>query len=96
MRLKFEGLWRHPDFMKLWSGQAISEFGSQITFLALPLTGVLVLNASPTEIGILTAVQFAPFLFLSLFAGVWVDRWPRPGLTKPKGYSNHHNILCVS
>ncbi len=77
MRPKFSGLWRHPDFMKLWAGETISVFGSQITFLALPLTGVLVLNASPTEMGILAAVEFAPFLFLSLFAGVWVDRLRR-------------------
>jgi hypothetical protein len=40
-------LWRHPDFMKLWSGQTVSQFGSMITRNALPLIGVLVLRASP-------------------------------------------------
>src|SRR5689334_4573513 len=77
MRLKFVGLWRHADFMKLWSGETISLFGSQVTALALPLTAVLVLKASPAEMGILGAVEFAPFLLLSLFAGVWVDRLRR-------------------
>lgn len=77
MRLRFDGLWRHPDFMRLWAGETLSLFGSQITFLALPLTAVGVLNASPIEMGILGAVEFAPFLLLSLFAGVWVDRLRR-------------------
>ena len=77
MARRLTGLWRQPDFLKLWTGETISQFGSQITFLALPLTAVLMLNATPAEMGILGAVEFAPFLFLSLFAGVWVDRLPR-------------------
>jgi MFS family permease len=77
MRPKFTGLWQHPDFLKLWSGETISQFGSQITFLALPLTAVIALNATPAEMGFLTAIEFAPFLILSLFAGVWVDRLRR-------------------
>ena len=75
-------LWRHSDFLKLWTGESISLFGSQITFLALPLTAVTVLNATPFEMGVLGAVEFAPFLLLSLVAGVWADRLPRrPGHT---------------
>ena len=70
-------LWRHPDFLKLWTGESISLIGSQITFLALPLTAVTVLQAKPLEMGILGAVEFAPFLLLSLIAGVWADRLPR-------------------
>ncbi len=77
MSSKISSLWRHPDFMKLWGGETISLFGSQITFLALPLTAVLVLKASPVQMGILGAVEFAPFLLLSLFAGVWADRLRR-------------------
>lgn len=77
MRSMSAGLWRQPDFLKLWAGETISVFGSQITLLALPLTAVLVLGASPAEMGILSAVEFAPFLVLSLFVGVWVDRLPR-------------------
>lgn len=75
------GLWRHGNFMKLWTGQTVSLFGSGITQLALPLTAVVTLHASPVQMGFLNAAQGAPFLALSLFAGVWVDRSsPRPTL----------------
>ncbi len=63
--------------MKLWAGHTISRFGSEISQLAIPLTAALVLNASPAQMGLLGAFEFAPFLLLSLFAGVWVDRLPR-------------------
>src|ERR1700692_2544300 len=75
--LSFRGLWRHPEFVKLWAGQTISRFGSEISQLAIPLTAALVLNASPFQMGLLGAFEFAPFLLLSLFAGVWVDRLRR-------------------
>jgi MFS family permease len=75
--LRFGGLWRHPDFVKLWTGQTISLFGTQISQLAIPLAAALVLNASPAQMGLLAAFEFAPFLLLSLFAGVWVDRMYR-------------------
>jgi MFS family permease len=75
--IRFEGLWRHPEFLKLWTGQTISQFGTQISQLAIPLTAALVLSASPAEMGLLSAFEFAPFLLLSLFAGVWVDRMHR-------------------
>jgi len=75
--IRFEGLWRHPEFMKLWAGQTISLFGSQVSQLAIPLAAVLVLDATPAQMGLLGAFEFAPFLLLSLFAGVWVDRMYR-------------------
>ena len=74
MRFRLTGLWRHPDFVKLWTGQTISLVGSQVTFLALPLTAVLVLNATPAQMGFLTAAGALPSLLVGLFAGVWVDR----------------------
>jgi MFS family permease len=61
-------------FRTLWLGQTFSLFGSQVTLLALPLSAILVLKASPFEMGLLGAVEYAPFLFLTLFAGAWVDR----------------------
>src|ERR1700716_3541765 len=75
--ISLSGLWRHPDFVKLWAGHTISRFGSEISQLAIPLTAALVLNASPVQMGLLGTFEFAPFLLLSLFAGVWVDRLPR-------------------
>jgi len=50
---------------------------SSFSFQVGGLTAALVLNASPAQMGLLAAFEFAPFLLLSLLAGVWVDRWPR-------------------
>jgi MFS family permease len=71
------GLWRHGDFLKLWSAQTISVFGSQIGGFALPLVAIITLEATPFQVSALLVVEFAPFLLISLPAGVWVDRLPR-------------------
>jgi len=71
------GLWRHPDFLKLWSAETVSQFGTQISQLALPLAAIDVLHASAFEVAALATVEFLPFLLVSLPAGVWVDRMPR-------------------
>jgi MFS family permease len=70
-------LWRHRDFLKLWTGDSISQLGTQVTVLALPLTAILVLKANAFQLGVLTAVEFLPFILIGLPAGVWVDRLPR-------------------
>lgn len=70
-------LWRNPNFLRLWTSETISSFGTQFSELAIPLTAVIVLNGTPTELGILNAAAYAPFLIFSLFAGVWVDRHKR-------------------
>jgi MFS family permease len=70
-------LWRHGDFLKLWSGQTISQVGSQVSALALPLAAVIVLDASAFEVAMLGTVEFLPFLLFALPAGVWVDRLRR-------------------
>ncbi len=74
MPFRPQGLWRHPNFLKLWVGGTVSAFGSQITFLALPLTAVLVLDASPLQMGILAAIGGLPSLAFGVGVGVWVDR----------------------
>jgi MFS family permease len=71
------GLWRHPDFLRLWSAQTISQFGTQISQLAIPLAAILVLDASAFEVALLGTVEFLPFLLFALPAGVWVDRLRR-------------------
>lgn len=68
------GLWRHRNFLTLWSGQALSEAGEAVSLLVIPLLAVTVLDASALEVGILTATRMLPFLLISLPAGVWVDR----------------------
>lgn len=70
-------LWRHGDFMKLWTAETISQLGSQVTLLALPLVAITVLDASAFQVGLLGTVEFAPFVLVGLPAGVWVDRLRR-------------------
>ncbi len=71
------GLWRHRDFLKLWSAETVSQFGTQVSQLALPLVAILVLDASTFEVAALGTVEFLPFILFTLPAGVWVDRLPR-------------------
>jgi MFS family permease len=71
------GLWRHPDFLKLWSAETISMFGSAVDDIAFPLVAILVLDASAFEVAALVTVLFLPFILFTLPAGVWVDRLPR-------------------
>ena len=67
-------LWRHRDFLKLWAGQSVSRLGSQVSLLALPLIAITVLRATTFEVGLLSAVEFAPFILVGLPAGVVADR----------------------
>ncbi len=69
-------LWRHTDFLLLWSGQAVSTLGSSVSRLALPLL-VLALTQSPAQAGLVAALQAAPYLVFSLPAGALIDRWDR-------------------
>lgn len=71
---RFDGLWRDREFLKLWSGESVSQLGAQVTQLALPLAAVYQFGASSTQLGLLNAASFAPFLGATLFIGVWVDR----------------------
>jgi MFS family permease len=64
----------HRDFLLLWSGQTVSEVGSQVTVLALPLVAIVILNASTFEVGLLSATVTSAYLLISLPAGVLVDR----------------------
>jgi MFS family permease len=68
------GLWRHGDFMRLWTAQTISQFGTQVTLLALPIAAIVVLDASAFEVALLTALEWTPWLLFSLPVGAWVDR----------------------
>src|SRR5438445_13774497 len=70
-------LWGHPDFLKLWAGETVSEFGSQVTLLAVPTVAILLLGATPFQVGLLTALEFLAFPTLGLVAGVYADRLRR-------------------
>lgn len=73
--MKLGGLWRDRRFLTFWSAQTVSEFGDRISELALPLIAVTMLNATPAEVGLLTAAVWLPNL-VSLFIGTWVDQQP--------------------
>lgn len=67
-------LLKHPDFLKLWAAQIASAFGSRITRTVLPIIAISTINASATEIAILSALSFAPGLVVAFFAGGYIDR----------------------
>jgi len=78
VRVPLQGrLWRHPDFLKLWIGQTVDLFGGQVTDLALPTLAILLLHATPFQVGLLIALEFVGYPALGLIAGVWADRLPR-------------------
>ncbi|HZC74785.1 MAG TPA: MFS transporter, partial [Gaiellaceae bacterium] len=77
MRRPSGPLWQHRDFLKLWTGQSISEFGSQISQLAIPWLAAVGLHATPLEFSLLGVFGFLPFILFALPAGVWVDRLRR-------------------
>jgi MFS family permease len=70
-------LWRNADFVRFWTGETVSLFGTQVTYLALPLTAIYTFNASAADVGVLRFVQLAPYIGLALLFGVWVDRHRR-------------------
>ncbi|WP_432942922.1 MFS transporter [Kribbella sp. CA-253562] len=74
VKVQWRVLVDHRDFRRLFGGNSISLLGSSVTTVALPLTAVLVLGASPVQMGLLGAFSFLPHLVLGLPAGVWVDR----------------------
>jgi MFS family permease len=69
-----DDLLRDPSYRRLWSSIMISSFGGQVLMLALPLTAAVLLQATPTQMGLLVAAEIAPFVLFSLPAGVWLDR----------------------
>ncbi|MFG3227761.1 MFS transporter [Kitasatospora sp. NPDC048194] len=74
LRPRPAGLLGHRDFRLLLTGAAAAQTGSQVTLVALPLVAVVVLDASPFEVGLLTAAETAAFLLVGLPAGAWLDR----------------------
>lgn len=72
--LRPDDLLRDATYRRLWTSILISSLGGQVTMLALPLTAATLLQASPTQMGLLTAMEIVPFVLFSLPSGVWLDR----------------------
>ena len=77
MRWQLRGLWKNPDFMKVWVSHTISNMGNGITGIALPVIAVQVLSATPGQMSVLSALNGMAVLLFGLVAGVWVDRLRR-------------------
>lgn len=69
-----KSLFHHRDFRRLWVGDAVSQIGTQVTLLAMPLVAVKTLHATAFQVGVLTACETAAFLLVGLPAGAWCDR----------------------
>lgn len=76
-RFSNDGLLRSSDFRRLWLSSALTQFGSQITLVALPICAVLMLHATPAQMGTLAALESLPFLLFGLPSGVLLDRCRR-------------------
>jgi predicted MFS family arabinose efflux permease len=72
-------LHRNRDFVLLWSGQTLSELGSQVSLVAYPLL-VLSLTGSPAKAGVVGFAKALPVALLALPAGALVDRVNRKRL----------------
>ena len=72
-----QSLWHHPDFLKLWTGQTVSQLGSVVTRTAVPLVALLVLHAGPFQMALLVVAASLATLLVGLVAGAWVDRLRR-------------------
>lgn len=67
----------HPvgrDFRQLWLGNTISQVGTEVGQIALPLLAVGVLGANEFQMGLLGTAESLAFLLIGLPAGAWVDR----------------------
>ena len=80
MRWQPRGLWKNPDFRKVWLSRTISNMGNAITGIALPVIAIQILSATPGQISVLSALDGMAVLLFGLAAGVWVDRVRRRSL----------------
>src|SRR6266480_6755467 len=69
-------LWFNRDYMLLWSGQIVSNIGTQVSQLAFPLL-ILALTGSAAQAGFAGALRALPYVIFSLPAGALIDRWDR-------------------
>ncbi|MBX5447712.1 MAG: MFS transporter [Acidothermus cellulolyticus] len=70
-------LWRHRNFRRLWIGETVSHFGTQVSVVAIPLVAVTTLHAGALAVGLLSTLETIAFAVLGLPAGAWCDRWRR-------------------
>ncbi len=67
-------LWRHPDYMKIWSAASVSVMGTQVSQIAIPFIAAVILRVSPFQLALLGTFEMLPFILFTLPAGAWLDR----------------------
>lgn len=70
-------VFRLPGYLAFWTAETVSGFGSYITTLALQVLVVLTLKGTATDVGLINAARWLPYLLFGLVVGAMVDRWPR-------------------
>jgi MFS family permease len=75
-RIRFKGVLRRRDVRRLWFGETVSELGTTVSSLAVPLVAIVTLHAGPFAVSLLMAAAWLPWLLIGLPAGAWVDRLP--------------------
>jgi MFS family permease len=88
-------LWRNNDFLKLWSSETIAAFGAHVTWLALPILVLGVLHGSPTEVGLVAAMQQLPALCVTPFAGLLIDSFDRRSILLIVNFGRAAALLMV-
>ena len=63
-----------PGFRPFWAAATVSSFGTYVTTLAVQVLVVLTLHGGATEVGLVSAARWLPYLLFGVFAGVFVDR----------------------
>ncbi|MFC6020722.1 MFS transporter [Plantactinospora solaniradicis] len=66
--------WRISDFRVLFTASILSQLGTNIGYVAVPLIAVSVLDAGPGQVGALATLSTIAFLLIGLPAGAWLDR----------------------
>ena len=70
-------LTQFPGYVRFWIASTVSDFGTYVTSIAISVIVVLTLDGGSADVGMISAARWLPYLFLGLFAGVWVDRHRR-------------------
>jgi len=68
---------RDRNFLLLWSGQFISDFGSNISIFALPVVAIIALHATALQVATLQSIEFATIALVAIIAGALADRHRR-------------------
>lgn len=69
----------HRNYRYYWFGQCVSLIGTWVQNIGQAWL-VLTLTGSPFLLGVVGTVQFLPVTFLSLFAGVVIDKFPKKSI----------------